>query len=563
MSLVVVDADVLGRRRTGDETYVRNILRALPAAAAGTGLRLAAVTRHPELVPEGIEPIALTGSSQELRMAWTLPRLLRRLDADLVHTQYALPLRCPCPAVVTIHDLSFEADATAMGARDRAVFRRVVPRAARAARVVLTVSERTRSDLVQRYRIPRERIMVSPNAVDPAFTRDGPRADEGPPYVLAVGAVQARKDQELALEAARSAGLALVVVGPVRDEADRRAAARGRGARGGLRRHRAPRSPLPRRGLPRAGVALRGVRPALVEAMACGTPVVAVDEPALVEVAGDAAVIVRPERPRRRDRTGARRPRRARRGGARAGARVLVGRRPRRSSSRPIGRLSVDEGLGRRRLARACRRGRPARACAARPGRRARRRRQPPGLGARRAAGRGARRRERAAAAPRRERQPRHRATTGELVVNATPDTLPHAGAVAALAQVLADELPRRDRRPCAGVARRHAAALPAPVPDRRRHDRPQDAAAQRARGVRPARPLRPRRSSDRARALRLDARRRFLLQRRDDARRARRLGCGLPSLRRGHRRAVPGDARGVGALVRPRRRWSSTRTPR
>jgi hypothetical protein len=34
VSLVVVDADVLGRRRTGDETYVRNILRALPAAAA-------------------------------------------------------------------------------------------------------------------------------------------------------------------------------------------------------------------------------------------------------------------------------------------------------------------------------------------------------------------------------------------------------------------------------------------------------------------------------------------------------------------------------------------------
>ena len=34
MSLVVIDADVLGRRRTGDETYVLNLLRHLPAAAA-------------------------------------------------------------------------------------------------------------------------------------------------------------------------------------------------------------------------------------------------------------------------------------------------------------------------------------------------------------------------------------------------------------------------------------------------------------------------------------------------------------------------------------------------
>ena len=44
--LVVIDADVLGRQRTGDETYVENLLRALPAA--GAGLRFAAITRRPE-----------------------------------------------------------------------------------------------------------------------------------------------------------------------------------------------------------------------------------------------------------------------------------------------------------------------------------------------------------------------------------------------------------------------------------------------------------------------------------------------------------------------------------
>ena len=33
-ALVVVDADVLGRQRTGDETYVRNLLRTLPGPAA-------------------------------------------------------------------------------------------------------------------------------------------------------------------------------------------------------------------------------------------------------------------------------------------------------------------------------------------------------------------------------------------------------------------------------------------------------------------------------------------------------------------------------------------------
>ena len=136
--LVVVDADVLGRQRTGDETYVRNLLRTLPAPAAEAGLRVAAVTRRPDLVPDGIEAIELRARSQELRMAWTLPRALRRHGAALVHTQYALPLRCPCPAVVTIHDVSYERGL--MSRRDRMVFRRVVPRAARGAARVLSVS---------------------------------------------------------------------------------------------------------------------------------------------------------------------------------------------------------------------------------------------------------------------------------------------------------------------------------------------------------------------------------------------------------------------------------------
>ena len=81
MTTVVVDADVLGRQRTGEETYVLNLLRELPAAAPE--LRFAAVTRHPELVPEHVEAIPLRTRLQEVRMAWTLPRLLRRLRGNV------------------------------------------------------------------------------------------------------------------------------------------------------------------------------------------------------------------------------------------------------------------------------------------------------------------------------------------------------------------------------------------------------------------------------------------------------------------------------------------------
>ena len=64
-------------------------------------------------------------------MAWSLPRLLRRLQPELAHFQHALPLGRRGRTVVTLHDLHFERDPSVMGRLDRLVFKSVVPRAAR------------------------------------------------------------------------------------------------------------------------------------------------------------------------------------------------------------------------------------------------------------------------------------------------------------------------------------------------------------------------------------------------------------------------------------------------
>jgi glycosyltransferase involved in cell wall biosynthesis len=282
--VIVVDADVLGRNRTGEETYVRNLLRALPGVAPD--LRLVAVTRHPELVPDGVEAVTLGTGSQELRMAWTFPRLLRRLRPALAHFQHALPLGWRGRSVVTLHDLHFERDPQVMGLADRLTFKAVVPRAARRADRVLAVSERTKADAVELYGLPPRKITVTPHGVDPAFA---PGDGEAGGYVLFVGAVQARKDPLAALAAAQSAGLPLVVAGPEKEPAlVRRLREAGADVRGWVE---TPELAALYRGA--AAVVLpsrfEGFGLPVLEAMASGTPVVVSGDPALAEVAGGAA----------------------------------------------------------------------------------------------------------------------------------------------------------------------------------------------------------------------------------------------------------------------------------
>jgi glycosyltransferase involved in cell wall biosynthesis len=294
--LVVIDADVLGRRRTGDETYVTGLLREL----AGTeDLRLAAVTRRPELLPAGIEPVVLHARSQVLRMAVRLPRLLRRLRPALAHFQHALPLACPCPAVVTVHDLSFEREPSLMGLRDRLIFHAVVPRAVRLAARVIAVSEVTKRDLVEIYGTPEEKIVVVPNGIDPRFSADGPRPAGD--YALVVGALQPRKDPEAAIEALALLGngdLRLVFAGP---DKGGRAEAERTAERTGLRGRVEFRGYVPQEELAalyRGAACLifpsryEGFGLPALEAMASGTPVVATTAGALPEVAGDAAILV-------------------------------------------------------------------------------------------------------------------------------------------------------------------------------------------------------------------------------------------------------------------------------
>jgi glycosyltransferase involved in cell wall biosynthesis len=300
--LIAIDADVLGRRRTGDETYVAALLRELVPIADEE--RLVAVTRHPELVPEGIETHELPARSQTIRMLFGLPRALRRLRPSLGHFIYVVPPAYRGPAVVTVQDLSFEWNPGLMGPRDRFMFKTFVPRSARRADRVLAISERTKRDLIEHYGIPERKIVVTPLGVDPTFRPNGTTPDVSP-YALFVGGIQPRKDPLTAIEALAlvDGDLRLVLVG---DEKRGGGEVRSAIERLGLERRVDFAGYVGHEGLAslyRGAACLvfpsryEGFGLPVLESMASGTPVVASTAGAVPEVAGDAAVLVEPGDP--------------------------------------------------------------------------------------------------------------------------------------------------------------------------------------------------------------------------------------------------------------------------
>ena len=192
------------------------------------------------------------------------------------------------PLVVTVHDLAVLRHPEAFNRWTRTYSPRVVPGVLRAARRVIAVSQFTRRELVELLGVPDEKIRVVPNAVGDEFTRDGP-AESGD-YVLAVGTLEPRKNLERLVEAVGRTDWELRVVGA---RGWGRVDISGNGVRWLGEVDDAELARLYRGAACVAYPSLyEGFGIPVLEAMACGAPVVTTRGTAMEEVADGAAVLV-------------------------------------------------------------------------------------------------------------------------------------------------------------------------------------------------------------------------------------------------------------------------------
>jgi len=308
-------------RQAGVSRYAEALVRELPAADPTLDL---VVFTGPDQPPEEREfPDGIDWRHSRLRTGQPVQRIAweqtvgltigRRWRLDVIHAPVNVaPLITGVPRVVTVHDLAFHLFPEQYPGRKQRYLRTMTRLSVQRAARVIAVSEATRQDIIRLYDADPERVVTVPNGVGDEMRPLGAdevaafRARQGltGPTLLFLGTLQPRKNLETLLRAwARTAGETgwqLVVAGaagwhhePIFD------LARELGIADAVRFV----GFVPPEDLPlwhNAADAFvypslyEGFGLPLLEAMACGTPVVTSETPALREVVGNAGLIVGP-----------------------------------------------------------------------------------------------------------------------------------------------------------------------------------------------------------------------------------------------------------------------------
>lgn len=308
--VIGIDASrAVGRLKTGTENYSAQLIRALLSEPADFRWRLYFNGNSESLELPAHDDVDIRDIPA--RRLWTHLRLSRELMANRVSglfvPAHVVPLYHP-PTVVTIHDLGYLHWPEAHPAGQRRMLDITTRWSAKSARHIIVPSQQTADDLIRFYNTPARKITVIHHGIDPAMSSssDGTDAslracyDLPRPYVLAVGTIQPRKNlgtlARAMVEVVRSYDVDLVIAGRQGWMYESVMAELEQANLGDRLRilDYVPWDDLP--ALYRNAEIFvqpskfEGFGMPVLEAMACGTPVIAARGSSLDEIGGDATV---------------------------------------------------------------------------------------------------------------------------------------------------------------------------------------------------------------------------------------------------------------------------------
>ncbi len=312
------DARPIVSRWTGMRTYTVNLVRQMVRLAPTAEVRLYFHTGEPDAALPPRPNLGWRKVRAVNGWWWTLfqmPVVLRKDGVVLFHADYIVPPLAPCPTVVTMHDAISAMFLEPSGLKMRIVTNSLSFLSVHRSRFVLVPSESAKRDVARLFRVPHHKIAVTPYGVSEPFhpmpkgeaqRKVAKRWGIQGRFILTVNFFRPRKNAPVLAAAFRQLRRRrvpvdwLVFVGVATEPLKRRILqAAGDAADRVVFTGYVADDALPL--LYNAAEAFafpsryEGFGLPVLEAMACGTPVVAGDAPAVNEIAGDAALLVPPD----------------------------------------------------------------------------------------------------------------------------------------------------------------------------------------------------------------------------------------------------------------------------
>jgi glycosyltransferase involved in cell wall biosynthesis len=171
-----IDARSIGKQRTGDEVYTTELLKNLSQIDEKNTYNLYFNSEPRDFwkIPRQ-NNFSFKTVLPPQKIFWTffsLPKFIRKNPVDLLHVQYIVPLFLLPPKtkiITTIHDISFEFFPRFIKKSDLFFLKTLIPKSLKKAAHIITVSETSKKDIVEKYQIDPQKITVIYNGVDPIF----------------------------------------------------------------------------------------------------------------------------------------------------------------------------------------------------------------------------------------------------------------------------------------------------------------------------------------------------------------------------------------------------------